>query len=143
MNYKVEKTEHYALIQLNEEIIDQNITPQLEKIIVGLYNEKLINMIVDFSKVIEIEQSGLTLLEKATRVCRKEQGLFVVCTKNDDILDQIDEKKIPEIILLPTVDEGIDAVFMNDLENEFSEGAASDDEDFDLGEENGFTEGHF
>ena len=143
MNYKVEKTEHYALIQLNEEIIDQNIAPQLEKIIVGLYNEKLINMIVDFSKVIEIEQSGLTLLEKATRVCRKEQGLFVVCTKNDDILDQIDEKKIPEIILLPTVDEGIDAVFMNDLENEFSEGAASDDEDFDLGEENGFTEGHF
>lgn len=100
-------------------------------------------MIIDFSKVQEIENSGLTLLEKATRVCRKEQGLLVICTKNDDILDQIDERKIPEIILLPTVDEGIDAVFMNDLENEFNEGQASDDEDFDLGEENGFTEGHF
>jgi hypothetical protein len=42
--------------------------------------------------------------------------------------------------MLPTTDEGIDAVFMNDLENDFRD---EKDDDFDLGEENGFTEGKF
>lgn len=138
--YSIEKTEHYALIQLNESKFDKSITAEIEKQIVILYREGTINMIVDFSKVSEIDESGLSLLRKATKVCRTEQGLFIVCTKDDDILDLIDGEKIPEIILLPTTDEGIDAVFMNDLENDFRD---EKDDDFDLGEENGFTEGKF
>ena len=140
MNYSIEKTEHYALIQLNESKFDKSITPEIEKQIVVLYREGLTNMIVDFSKVLEIDESGLSLLRKATKVCRTEQGLFIVCTKDDDILDLIDGEKIHEIVMLPTTDEGIDAVFMNDLENDFRD---EKDDDFDLGEENGFTEGKF
>ena len=140
MNYSIEITEHYALIQLNESKFDKSITPEIEKQIVVLYREGLTNMIVDFSKVLEIDESGLSLLRKATKVCRTEQGLFIVCTKDDDILDLIDGEKIHEIVLLPTTDEGIDAVFMNDLENDFRD---EKDDDFDLGEENGFTEGKF
>lgn len=140
MSYSIEKTEHYALIQINESKFDKSITAEIEKQIVVLYREGMTNMVCDFSKVLEIDESGLSLLRKATKVCRAEQGLFVVCTKDDDILDLIDGEKIPEIILLPTTDEGIDAVFMNDLEKEFD---SSDDEDFDLSEDNGFTEGKF
>lgn len=140
MSYSVEKTEHYALIQLNDNKFDKSITAEIEKQIVVLYREGLTNMIVDFTKVVEIDESGLSLLRKATRVCRTEQGLFIVCTKDDDILDLIDGEKIPEIVLLPTVDEAIDAVFMNDLENDFHE---ENDDEFDLGEDNGFTEGKF
>lgn len=140
MSYSIEKTEHYALIQLNESKFDKSITPEIEKQIVVLYREGLTNMIVDFSKVLEIDESGLSLLRKATKVCRTEQGLFIVCTKDDDILDLIDGEKIHEIVMLPTTDEGIDAVFMNDLENDFRD---EKDDDFDLGEENGFTEGKF
>ena len=140
MSYSIEKTEHYALIQLNESKFDKSITPEIEKQIVVLYREGLTNMIVDFSKVLEIDESGLSLLRKATKVCRTEQGLFIVCTKDDDILDLIDGEKIHEIVMLPTTDEGIDAVFMNDLENDFRD---EKDDDFDLGEENGFSEGKF
>ncbi len=140
MSYSIEKTEHYALIQLNENKFDKSITTEIEKQIVVLYREGLTNMIIDFSKVMEIDDSGLSLLRKATKVCRTEQGLFIVCTKDDDILDLIDGEKIPEIVLLPTIDEGIDAVFMNDLENDFRE---ENDDEFDLGEENGFSEGKF
>lgn len=140
MSYSIEKTEHYALILLNESKFDKSITPEIEKQIVVLYREGLTNMIVDFSKVLEIDESGLSLLRKATKVCRTEQGLIIICTKDDDILDLIDGEKIPEIVLLPTTDEGIDAVFMNDLENDFRD---QKDDDFDLGEENGFTEGKF
>lgn len=140
MNYNIEKTEHYALIEINETAFDKNITSEFEKLVVVLYREGLNNMVVDFSKVTEIDDAGLSLIRKATKVCRTEQGLFIVCTKDDDLLDLIDAEKIPELVILPTTDEGIDAVFMNDLENDFRE---EHDDEFDLGEDNGFTEGKF
>ncbi|WP_394990864.1 STAS domain-containing protein [Emticicia sp.] len=140
MNYKVEKTEHYALIEIDETAFDKRITAEFEKVVAVLYREGLNNMVVDFSKITEIDEAGLTLIGKATKVCRTEQGLFIICTKDDDLLDLIDAEKIPELITLPTTDEGIDAVFMNDLENDFRE---EHDDEFDLGEENGFTEGKF
>ncbi len=140
MTHTLEKTEHYALIDLDENKFDKSITAEFEKLVAVLYREGFTNMVVDFSKILEIDESGLSLLRKATKVCRTEQGLFIICTKDDDILDLIDGEKIPEIILLPTTDEGIDAVFMNDLENDFRD---EKDEDFDLGEENGFSETKF
>ena len=140
MNYTVEKSEHYALIVINEAAFDKKITSEFEKIVVVLYSEGLNNIVVDFSKVTEVDDEGLSLIRKATKVCRTEQGLFIICTKDDEILDLIDAEKIPELVILPTTDEGIDAVFMNDLENDFRE---EHDDEFDLGEENGFTEGKF
>jgi len=140
MNYKIEKTEQYALIILEETVFGENIVAQFEKLVVVLYREGFTNMVTDFTKITEIDEEGLWLIRKVTKVCRTEQGLFIICTKDDDIIDQIDTEKIPELVILPTVDEGIDAVFMNDLENDFRE--ESDDE-FDLGEENGFTQEKF
>ncbi|PLK43790.1 STAS domain-containing protein [Emticicia sp. TH156] len=137
MNYKIEKTEQYALISLDETTFGAEITAPFEKLVVQLYREGYTNMITDFTKITEIDEDGLSLIRKANKVCRTEQGLFVICTKDDDLIDAIDEAKIPELVILPTVDEAIDAVFMNDLENDFRE--ESDDE-FDLGEDNGFQE---
>ncbi|RFS13619.1 STAS domain-containing protein [Emticicia sp. C21] len=137
MNYKIDKTEQYALILLDETNFGAEIAPPFEKLVVQLYREGYTNMVVDFTKVTDIDNDGLSLIRKATRVCRAEQGLFVICTKEDDVIDEIDSAKIPELVILPTVDEGIDAVFMNDLENDFRE---EKDDEFDLGEENGFQE---
>lgn len=137
MNYKIEKTEQYVLISLDETTFGTEIVAPFEKLVVLLYREGFTNMVTDFTKITEVDEEGLSLIRKATKVCRTEQGLFVLCTKDDDVIDIIDAAQIPELIILPTVDEGIDAVFMNDLENDFRE--ESDDE-FDLGEENGFQE---
>ena len=137
MNYKIEKTEQYALISLDETTFGTEIVAPFEKLVVQLYREGFTNMVTDFTKITGVDDEGLSLIRKATKVCRTEQGLFVICTKDDDVIDAIDGAQIPELIILPTVDEGIDAVFMNDLENDFRE--ESDDE-FDLGEENGFQE---
>ncbi|GAB3515082.1 STAS domain-containing protein [Emticicia fontis] len=137
MNYKIDKTEQYVLISLDETTFGAEIAPPFEKLVVQLYREGYTNMVVDFTKITEVDNDGLSLIRKATRVCRTEQGLFVICTKEDDVIDEIDSAKIPELVILPTVDEGIDAVFMNDLENDFRE---EKDDEFDLGEENGFQE---
>lgn len=140
MNFNIEKTEHYALISVEDKSFNSEVAAPLEKSIVVLYREGIINMVVDLTKVTEIDEVGLNLLRKATKVCTNEQGIFVVCTKNDDIIDEIDGFKIPDILILPTTDEGIDAVFMNELENDFRE---EEDDEFGLTEEDGFQEEKF
>jgi hypothetical protein len=42
--------------------------------------------------------------------------LFIIVTKNDEIIDQLDRAKIEDLTIMPTVQEAIDAVFLNELE---------------------------
>lgn len=137
MNYKIEKTEQYALISLDESKFGENIAGPFEKMVVVLYREGYTNMIVDFANIKEIDNDGLTLIRKATKACRAEGGLFVVATKDDDMIDKIDSAAIPDIVILPTTDEAIDAVFMNELENDFRE---EEDDEYDFDGEGRFDE---
>jgi hypothetical protein len=44
-----------------------------------------------------------------------------VVTKNDSIAERLDTAKIENLTLLNTVQEGVDAIYLNDLENEFQD----------------------
>jgi anti-sigma B factor antagonist len=76
----------------------------------------------------------LSLIRKASKVCRSEGGIFILVSNYDEVVDAIDAEKIPDLIILPTLDEAIDAAFMNELENDFKE---EDDDELDL--EDGFS----
>jgi anti-sigma B factor antagonist len=135
MNYNLEKAEQYVIVSLDEVKFGQNISTQFEKMIVILYREGFMNMIFDFSKIGSIDEEGLSLLRKAAKVCSKEGGIIVVATKNDDLIDAIDGEAISGLIILPTTDEAIDAVFMNELESEFED---EEDEDYEFDSEGSF-----
>ncbi|MCU0324666.1 MAG: anti-anti-sigma factor [Spirosomaceae bacterium] len=137
MNYNIDKTEQYALISLDESKFGENIAGPFEKMVIVLYREGYTNMIVDFTNIKEIDNDGLSLIRKATKACRAEGGLFVVATKDDDIIETIDSAAIPDLLILPTTDEAIDAVFMNELENDFRE---EEDDEYGFDSEGSFDE---
>ena len=139
MNYKIEKNEQYALISLEETAFGEAIVPTLEKMVVVLYREGYTNMIIDFSNITEIDDAGIDLLRKATKVCREESGLFVVVTKDDEITDTIDAAGILEIVILPTTHEATEAVFMNDLENDFRQ---EEDDEYGFDSEGRFDDNY-
>ena len=58
--------------------------------------------------------------------------------EDDDFVDMLIDGRIRDATILPTVEEAIDAVFMNDLENEF--GAESDDFNDDDMYADGYTQ---
>jgi hypothetical protein len=62
-------------------------------------------------------------------------GLFAVVTKNEDIQDRLDLAKIEDFTLLNTVKEAVDAIYLNDLENDFQD---SDEEEQEF--EGGFSD---
>jgi anti-anti-sigma regulatory factor len=132
MNHIIEKHEQYALIGIQEDTIDADGAADLEDIARGLLREDFKNLILDFSFTRAIESTGIAVLKKLNVLCARELGLMVIVSDNDDFIEAHIEGKIRDATILPTTEEAIDAVFMNDLENEFgAEGNDFDDDDYE------------
>jgi anti-anti-sigma regulatory factor len=94
---------------------------ELENAIRLLFKKDYANMVLNLSKTEEIDGYGVSAIRKGTKICTNEGGLFVVVTKNESIAERLDAAKIENLTLLNTVQEGVDAIYLNDLENEFQD----------------------
>ncbi len=130
MNYSIEKNEQYALIRLNETDFDGEVAPTFETLSRTLFREGYSNIIVDLEATQTIDDDAITVVRKINRQCTNEVGLMIVVTKNEEIIDELDLSNIPDLTILSTVEEAVDAVFMNELENDFRN---EDDSDYDGG----------
>ncbi|GAB3995289.1 hypothetical protein GCM10028807_35050 [Spirosoma daeguense] len=128
MNYTIEKNERYALIRLAESQLDEIVNTDFETLSRNLFREGYSNIIVDFAPVQTVDQAGVMSLRKISRQCSNELGLLVLVTKNDSLIDFLDRANISDLTILPTVEEAIDAVFMNELENDFR---SEEDDEYD------------
>ncbi|WP_080055997.1 STAS domain-containing protein [Spirosoma aerolatum] len=130
MNYSIEKNEQYALIRLTENVFGEAITTDFETLSRNLFREGYSNIIIDTAPVQSIDPAGVSTIRKISRQCTNEQGLLIVVTKNDDLISFLDTARLSDLTILPTVEEAIDAVFMNELENDFRSEA---DDEYDVG----------
>ncbi|GAB4024573.1 STAS domain-containing protein [Spirosoma koreense] len=119
MQYTIEKNEQYALIRLAENAFGSDISTDFETLSRGLFREGYSNIIVDMAPVQTLDPAGATTLRKINRQCTNEAGLLVVVTKSDEFIELLDRSHLSDLTILPTVEEAIDAVFMNELENDF------------------------
>ena len=134
MEFKVEKNEQFALIELKETSLTQDNVAEFEEIVRKLFREGYGNMIVEFSQITELDGHGISLIRKANKICLNELGLFIVITKDESIIDQLDAAKIEDLTVMNTVQEAIDAVYLNELENDFQ---SDEDDEYDHGEYGG------
>ena len=130
MNYTIEKNEQFALIRLAESQFGEEVATDFEALSRGLFREGYSNIIVDLAPLESIEQAGLMTIRKVNRQCTNEVGLLVLVTKNEDLIGFLDAARISDLTILPTVEEAIDAVFMNELENDFR---SEQDDEYDIG----------
>lgn len=128
MNHSIEKNEQYALIRLSETDFSGEIPADFETTSRTLFREGHSNLIVDLATVRTIDAAGMLSIRKINRQCTNELGMLVLVTKDDALIDQIELATIAELTVLPTVEEAIDAVFMNELENDFRN---DDDNEYD------------
>jgi anti-anti-sigma regulatory factor len=129
MNYKLERSEQYALIDLKENSFADEVPTSFEELVRKLFREGYHNLIVTMNETKTIDTTGAGVLRKVNRLCINDLGLLVVVTKDDDFIDLLEDSKIPDLTILPSLEEAVDAVFMNDLENEFGSGEDDYDED--------------
>ncbi|MFN3588626.1 MAG: STAS domain-containing protein [Spirosomataceae bacterium] len=132
MEFSVDKKEQYVILTAQGTDLDAASATTLEKQIIQLYaSDKVINYILDFDETTSIAEEGLTLLKKINALCQRESGLLVTVSTNDDVLDALDGARIEKMVSLLSVEEAIDAIFMNELENDFLGDEMDDDHGFE------------
>lgn len=122
MKYQVDKQERYAIFTLEEPNLNSLIAPQLKSEFVFLRNEGVRNLIFDLGEVNYVDSSGLSSILTANRIW-KDFGSFVMTNIHSESVQKLIEiSKLDGILtIIPTVEEAIEYVFMEDLERDLSE----------------------
>ncbi len=122
MKYSVDKQEKYTLLRLNEEKLDSSIAPQLKSEMVTLHAEGVRNIILDLSEVKYTDSSGLSALLVGNRILQEDNGIFILSRLSDHTTKLIKISQLDSVLnILPTVEEGIDAVFMHEIEKDMKD----------------------
>lgn len=122
MKYSIDKQEKYTMLRLNEEKLDSNIAPQLKSQMVTLHAEGVRNIILDLSEVKYTDSSGLSALLVGNRILQEDDGIFVLAGLSDHTMKLIKISQLDSVLhILPTVQEGVDAVFMHEIEKDMKD----------------------
>jgi anti-sigma B factor antagonist len=122
MKYSVDKQEKYTLLRLNEEKLDSSIAPNLKSEMVTLHAEGVRNIILDLSEVKYTDSSGLSALLVGNRILQEDNGIFILTRLSDHTMKLIKISQLDSVLnILPTVEEGIDAVFMHEIEKDMKD----------------------
>ena len=122
MKFTVEKQDKYTLLQLLDEKLDSTLAPKLKSELVTYHAEGMKNLILDLSNVKYSDSSGLSALLVANRLCSDSNGIFVLSGVKDHVMKLIKISQLDSVLnMMPTVDEAVDAIFLNELESDLKE----------------------
>ncbi|MFK7899140.1 MAG: STAS domain-containing protein [Cyclobacteriaceae bacterium] len=126
MKFSIDKQEKYCVLALNEEKLTSLTAPELKSELVTLSNEGHTSMILDLKDVQYIDSSGLSGILTGNRIAKDTNGSFVVCNLTDHVLKLITISKLDSVLnIVPTQEEAIDAVFLDQLENDVKNSSKS------------------
>lgn len=128
--FTLEQNESYAVIHWDVPELLQTNVEDLENTIRLLFKKEYANIILNINFVTEMDGFGVSVIRKGTRICSNELGLFAVVTKVESIQEKLDAAKIENFILLNTIQEAIDAIYLNDLENDFQDENEDETDEF-------------
>ncbi|MBY5959231.1 STAS domain-containing protein [Membranicola marinus] len=121
MKYTVDKHDIYTVLRIDEPQINSLNAPQLKSELVFFHNEGVEHMVLDMEQIEYVDSSGLSAILTGHRLWR-DGGLFVLCNANHAAVQRLIEiSKLDKIlIIIPTLDEAIDYVMMEQLEKDFA-----------------------
>ena len=124
MKFSIDKHEKYVLIKLNESKLNSLISPQLKSEFILTNTEGLRNIILDLSVVKYSDSSGLSSLLVGHRLCKNSEGTFIITGLNENITRLITISQLENVLtIVPTVEEAIDVIFMEEIEKELKKEA--------------------
>ena len=121
MKYSADKQEKYVTLQLNEEKLDTTLAPELKSEFATLQAEGFKHIIMNLADVKYIDSSGLSALLNGNRLFGGN-GSFILSAVQDHVMKLISISQLDKVLdILPTQEEAVDAVFMNDIEGNLKE----------------------
>lgn len=119
MKFEIEKKEKYTVFTLVENNLNSLIAPLLKSEFVMLHSEGVRNLIFDMNYLHFVDSSGLSAILTANRLW-KDNGLFVLTgITHPNVIKLIDISRLNTILtIVPTVEESVEYVFMDEIEKE-------------------------
>lgn len=121
MKFSVDKHEKYVVFKLNEDKLNSIITPMLKSELILLNAEGIRNIILDLSEIKYSDSSGLSAILLGHRLCKgsEQEGTFVLTGISPSVEKLIKISQLENVLnLVPTVDEAIDYIFMEEIERD-------------------------
>ncbi len=122
MKFFLDKQERYTLMRIQEENLNAVVAPHLKSELVVLANEGVPNFILDLSEVQYVDSSGLSAILTANRLWK--EGTFVLTgVRSDAVRKLIEISRLDTVLnIIPTVEESIDYIFMEEIERQLKNG---------------------
>jgi anti-anti-sigma factor len=129
MKFTLDKQDQYAILSLDEDNLNSIIAPDLKSEFVFLRIEGVRNLIFDLTNVKYVDSSGLSAILTANRLW-KDYGTYVITGINHPSVEKLIKiSRLDTILaLIPTVQEAIDYVHMEEAERQLTEEAPSDED---------------
>lgn len=120
--------EKYKVISINNDKLDMRLSPDLKSKITLFFGEGGKNCIIDLSACRFCDSSGLSAILLGHRLSRENNGCMVVVANSDHILKLIEISQLDNILnVVPTLDEAIDFIFMDEIERSLNDEEAGED----------------
>jgi len=128
MKYSVDKRERFSVFTLDELSLNSVIAPDVKAEFVIFRNEGVRNLILDLSDVKFVDSSGLSAILTANRLW-KEYGSFLITGVDHPAVKKLIEiSRLDSVLtIIPTLQESVDLIMMEELERELSAESDSDD----------------
>ncbi len=119
MKYSVDRNERYCVFTVLEKNLNSVSAPDFKSELILLSNNDINNFILDLQHVEYIDSSGLSCILTGNRLW-KRRGSFVLSGANHPSVKKLIEISRLNTILpvVPTVEESIDYVMMEELQRE-------------------------
>lgn len=120
MRFEIDKHEKYVLIKpLDISDLNSETSPKLKSEILLIHTEEIYNIVLDLSNVRSADESGISALLSANRLCRNYEGTFVLACVHSEIQELLTLSTTENYInIVPTVTEAIDLIFMEEIERD-------------------------
>lgn len=127
MKYSIDKEEKYAIMKLEETNLDSLVAPVLKTELVILSNEGVHNMILDLSQVQFVDSSGLSAILTANRLWSDNKSFIITGLQSPSVKRLFEISRLDKVLtIIPTMDEAVDYVFMEEIERELNSNLDSD-----------------
>ena len=106
MSFQIDKTDKYTIIKLLAEKLDSNLAPSLKSELVVISTDGAKNIIIDLSDTRYCDSSGLSAILVANRLCKNNQGTFVLTGLQESVKKLISISQLDTILnITPTLSE--------------------------------------
>jgi len=100
MQFTLEKTDHYAVVRLQEQKLNTLIAAALKSELLLLNTQGYNNIILDLTLSQYCDSSGLSAILVGNRLCRNAGGAFIICNLSDAVMKLVQISQLDQVLVI-------------------------------------------